>query len=393
MTYQGNCTLPEDLLAKIAEQGLEYLPELVRILVDSAMLAERQDYLQAKPYQRTPNRRGQANGFKPKTVVTRIGAIPFSVPQVRDGGFYPQALEKGIRSERALVLSLAEMYVQGVSTRKVAEITERLIGKAVSSSQVSRAAAELDTILESWRNQPIGEMVYLLLDARYEKVRQGGQVRDVAILIAVGIDSEGKRRILGISVSLGEHEVHWREFLKSLVARGLCGVRLIVSDDHQGLRAARQGVFGGVPWQRCNFHLQQNAMAYAPRQAMRVVIARDIRTVLQAADRGMAEANLKLIVQKYSKRIPRLSAWMEANLPEGLTVMEFPESHRRLLRTTNMIERLNREIRRRTRVVTIFPNVASCQRLISAILMEVDEEWQMGKRYLTFPKPEEEQTT
>ena len=174
MTYQGNCTLPEDMLAKLAEQGLEYLPELVRILIDNAMVAERQDYLQAEPYQRTPNRRGQANGFKPKTVLTRIGAIPFSVPQVRDGSFYPQALEKGVRSERALVLSLAEMYVQGVSTRKVAEITERLIGKAVSSSQVSRATAELDTILESWRNQPIGETVYLILDARYEKVRREG---------------------------------------------------------------------------------------------------------------------------------------------------------------------------------------------------------------------------
>ena len=301
MTYQGNCTLPEDMLAKLAEQGLEYLPELVRILIDNAMVAERQDYLQAEPYQRTPNRRGQANGFKPKTVLTRIGAIPFSVPQVRDGSFYPQALEKGVRSERALVLSLAEMYVQGVSTRKVAEITERLIGKAVSSSQVSRATAELDTILESWRNQPIGETVYLILDARYEKVRREGQVRDAAVLLATGVNREGKRRVLGVSVSLREHEIHWREFLKSLVARGLSGVRLIVSDDHQGLRAARQGVFGGIPWQRCQFHLQQNAMAYAPRQAMRAEIARDIRTVLQAADRGMAEANLKMVVQLHSE--------------------------------------------------------------------------------------------
>ena len=389
MTYQPDCTIPEDVQAKLIEQGLDFMPELIRILIDNAMIVERQQYLQAEPYQRTPERRGQANGFKQKTVTTRIGAIPFSIPQVRDGSFYPQVLDKGVRSERALIISLAEMYVHGVSTRKVAEITEALCGKAVSSSQVSRAAAELDSILESWRNQPLGEIGYLLLDARYEKVRQEGQVRDAAILIAVGVDLSGKRRILGVSVSLGEHEVHWREFLKSLVARGLCGVQLIVSDDHAGLRAARQNVFGGIPWQRCQFHLQQNAMAYVPRQAMRREVAGDIRTVLQAPDRAMAETNLKAIVQKYSKNIPRLSAWMELNLPEGWTVMALPEPHRRLLRTTNMVERLNLEIRRRTRVVTIFPNTDSCLRLVSALLMEVDEKWQMGKRYLTFSEGEQ----
>jgi putative transposase len=172
----------------------------------------------------------------------------------------------------------------------------------------------------------------LILDARYEKVRQEGQVRDAAILIAAGVDMEGKRRILGVSVSLGEHEDHWREFLKSLVARGLRGMRLIVSDDHAGLRAARQGVFGGIPWQRCQFHLQQNAMAYVPRQAMRGEVAREIRTVLQAPDRAIAEANLKALVLKYSKTVPRLSVWMEENIAEGLTVMGFPEAHRRLLR-------------------------------------------------------------
>lgn len=385
MTYQADCTLPEEIQTKLIEQGLDFMPELFRIMIDNAMIVERQQYLHAEPYQRTPERRGQANGFKQKTVSTRIGDIPFSIPQVRDGSFYPQALEKGVRSERALMISLAEMYVHGVSTRKVAEITEALCGKTVSSSQVSRAAAELDGILESWRNQPLGEIGYLLLDARFEKVRQEGQVRDAAVLIAVGVDLAGKRRILGVSVSLGEHEVHWREFLKSLVARGLCGVQLIVSDDHAGLRAARQNVFGGIPWQRCQFHLQQNAMAYVPRQGMRREVASDIRTVLQASDRTMAETNLKAIVQKYSKTVPRLSAWMELNLPEGLTVMELPEPHRRLLRTTNMVERLNLEIRRRTRVVTIFPNMGSCLRLVSALLMEVDENWQMGKRYLTFP--------
>lgn len=251
MAHQSELTLPADLLETIADQGLDALPELVRMLVNETMRIERQNYLAAAPYQRTAERRGHANGFKPKTVATRLGDIEFAIPQVREGGFYPQALEKGLRSERALNLALAEMYVQGVSTRKVATIVEQLCGSAVSSSQVSRAAARLDEVLTAWRNRPLGEVPYLFLDARYETVREGGQVRDLAILVAVGVTADGHRRVLGVSTSLGEQEVHWRTFLQSLVARGLGGVQLIISDDHPGLRAARQAVFGGVPWQRC----------------------------------------------------------------------------------------------------------------------------------------------
>jgi putative transposase len=388
MTYQTDFTLPSELLEQIATQGLDFIPELVRILVNAAMRAERENYLGAEPYQRSNERQGQANGYKPKTVQTRMGDITFAVPQVRESGFYPQALEKGQRSERALTLTLAEMYVQGVSTRKVKAVVEQLCGSGVSSSTVSRAATALDENLQAWRNRPVGEMIYLFLDARYEKVRQDGQIRDAAILIAAGVDRTGKRHLLGVSVSLGEQEIHWRTFLQSLVARGLCGTQLITSDDHAGLKAARIAVFGGVPWQRCQFHLQQNASAYVPRLDMRAEVAADLRTIFNAPDRPMAEAYLKKMVEKYAKSASRLADWMEKNIPEGLTVFAFPLKHQRKLRTSNPIERLNREIRRRTAVVSIFPNEASCLRLISAVLMEYDEEWQTGRVYMTFGSDE-----
>ena len=210
MTYQQDFTLPVEILEQISEQGFEFLPALIQLIVNAAMYAERQQYLQAAPYQRTPERRSYANGYKPKTVNTRVGKITFSVPQTRDGDFYPSALEKGLRSERALTLALAEMYVQGVSTRKVKAITEELCGVSVSSSQVSKASALLDEELEKWRNRSLGEYPYLYLDAHYEHVREDGQVRDLAVFTAIGVNLAGKREILGVSVSLSEHEVHWR---------------------------------------------------------------------------------------------------------------------------------------------------------------------------------------
>jgi putative transposase len=383
MTYQPDFTLPNEILEQVTDQGLDILPELIRIVFNTAMQAEREKYLGVAPYQRLPERRGHANGFKPKTVQTRIGDIQFDIPQVREGGFYPSALEKGLRSERALHLALAEMYLQGVSTRKVSAIIEQLCGSEVSSTQVSRATKLLDEVLEQWRDRPLGECRYLFLDARYEKVRENGQIRDAAVLIAAGVTPDGKRQILGVSVSLSEHEVHWRTFLQSLIVRGLCGVQLIVSDAHEGLRAARQAIFGSVHWQRCQFHLQQNAQAYVPRQELRAGVAAEIRTIFNAPDRVTAEMYLTRTMQQYSKSAPKLAAWVESNLPEGFRVFGFPRSHQRRLRTVNALERVNREIERRTRVVSIFPNEASCLRLISALLMEIDEAWQTGRIYLS----------
>ncbi len=384
MTYQPDCTLSPALLEQLATDGLDALPELIRIMINTAMHTERQLHLGVAPYERSSERQGYANGYKPKTVMTRVGDITFAVPQVRDGSFYPQALEKGLRSERALTLALAEMYVQGVSTRKVAAITEQLCGTAVSSTQVSRAAAQLDAVLDAWRTRPIGHSPYLYLDARYEKVRQDGQVRDAAVVVASGVKDTGHRQILGVSVSLGEHEVHWRSMLQGLVARGLSGVQLVVSDSHAGLQAARKAVLGGVPWQRCQFHLQQNAQAYVPRQDMQAAVAADIRTIFNAPNRVEADGLLTKMVHKYAPIAARLAQWMEVNIPEGLTVFAFPEAHRRLLRTTNGLERVNKEIRRRTRVVGIFPNETACLRLVSAITMEISDEWEAGNAYLTF---------
>lgn len=241
----------------------------------------------------------------------------------------------------------------------------------------------MDEKLAQWRNSPLGEIIYLFLDARYEKVRQDGQVRDAAVLIAVGVGPDGKRKVLGVSISLGEQEVHWRAFMESLVKRGLRGVQLITSDDHPGLKAARQAVFGGLPWQRCQFHLQKNAQAYIPRKEMQGEVAEDIRTIFNAPDRPTAERYLAETVKKYENTASRLASWMEQNLPEGLTVFSFPSAHRRLIRTTNGVERLNREIKRRTRVVGIFPNEAACLRLTSAVLMEISDEWEAGRVYLS----------
>jgi transposase-like protein len=382
MIYSTDCTLPKEYMEQLAGQGLDGLPDLVRLLVNEAMQIERENYLQAKPYERSEERQGHANGYKPKTVKTRVGEVTFDVPQVREGGFYPRSLEKGIRSERALLLTLAEMYVQGVSTRKVAAITERLCGIQISASQVSRATQQLDEELEIWRSRPLGEVEYLYLDARYEKVRQAGSVQDAAILMACGVKRDGKRSILGISVSLSEAEQHWQTFLEGLVKRGMCGVRLIVSDDHAGLEAARKAIFTGIPWQRCQFHLQQNAQAYIPRVGMRREVAEDIRTIFNAPDRETAEDYLKKAVKKYASVAPKLADWMEVNIPEGFTVFSFPRDHQRRLRTSNFLERLSQEIKRRTRVVRVFPNEKSCLRLISAILMEIGEEWEYGRLYL-----------
>lgn len=386
MTYrQSDLTLPVEFLEEIAAQGFDALPELIRTVMNEAMRMERQKYLGVAPYERSSKRQGHANGFKPHTAKTRVGEITLAVPQVREGGFFPQALEKGLRSERALTLALAEMYVQGVSTRDVTAIIEKLCGSSVSSSQVSRATQQLDETLTAWRQRPLGEIAYLFLDARYERVRRDGQICDAAILIAIGVDVSGHRRVLGVSVSLGEHEVHWRAFMQSLVERGLRGVQLIVSDSHAGLKAARQAVFGGVPWQRCQFHLQQNAQAYVPRKEMQAEVAADIRTIFNAPDRTTADQYLARTVQKYAKTASKLADWLEKNIPEGLTVFAFPAEHQRRLRTTNGVERLNREIDRRTTVVSIFPNEAACLRLISAILVETDEAWQTNKKYLSFP--------
>ena len=383
MAHQKHGNAFDDAMELLIENGFDGMADVLRILLNEAMKIEREDCLSAGAYQRTPDRKGYANGFKPKTVDTRIGRMTVDVPQVRgDVEFYPSALEKGCRSERALKVAIAEMYVKGISTRRVTGVLQKMCGLNISSMQVSRAAEILDEELDKWRNRKLGQYPYLILDAHYEKVRINGSVQSCAVFTAIGINTDGKREILGVSVSLSEAEVHWREFLKSLLDRGLHGVQLITSDAHSGLKAARQSLFNGVLWQRCQFHLQQNAQAYVPRKTMQKQVHDDIADVFAGPNGELAQERLKYYVEKYAVSAPQLSEWMEENLPEGLTVFQLPAKHRKRMRTSNSLERLHEEINRRTRVARLFPNEASLLRLVSAIEMEISEDWIAGKRYL-----------
>ena len=383
MAHRQDGNAFDDAMELLIENGFDGMADVLRILLNEAMKIERQDALSAGAYQRTPDRKGYANGYKPKTVDTRMGRMTVDVPQVRgDVEFYPSALEKGCRSERALKVAIAEMYVKGISTRRVTGVLEKMCGLEISSTQVSRAAKILDEELGKWRNRKLGEYPYLILDAHYEKVRINGSVQSCALFTAIGINTDGKREILGVSVSLSEAEPHWREFLKSLLNRGLHGVRLITSDAHSGLRAALQCLFNGVQWQRCQFHLQQNAQTYVPNRTMQKQVHDDIADVFAAPTGELAHTRLKYSVENYSRSAPQLSEWMEENLPEGLTVFQLPAKHRKRMRTSNSLERLHEEINRRTRVARLFPNEASLLRLVSAIEMEISEDWIAGKRYL-----------
>jgi putative transposase len=383
MTHQTQTTALDQITELLAEHGFDGLAQAVTVLLNEVMKIERSHALGAAPYQRSEQRTGHANGYKPKTLHTRLGPLTLEVPQTRGVDFYPSALEKGIRSERALKLAVAEMYIQGVSTRKVAAITEALCGLEVTSGEVSRAAQSLDSELEKWRGRPIGETPYLILDARYENVRHGGSVVPCAVLVAIGIDTKGKRSILGVSVSLSEAEAHWRDFLASLSGRGLHGVKLVVSDAHGGLKEALKARLTGVPWQRCQFHLVENALAFVPKTTMRKAVVASLRAIFDAPDRPEAERQSAIAVKKYRASAPKLADWLESNIPEGLAVFALPASHRRRLRTINMLERLNKELKRRTRVAGLFPNEASALRLVSAVAMEISEEWETNRKYLT----------
>ena len=384
--------VPREILEALIEEGTEAFRKVLEKLLNVAMGVERSEFLGAEPYERTRQRRGYANGYKDKKIATRVGELQLKIPQVRGLSFYPQSLEKGCRSEKALKLAVAEMYVMGVSTRKVSEITEQLCGTEISATQVSRVASLLDEELEKFRSRPLlGEYPFVYLDAHYEKVRVDGRVQDLAILKAIGVHACGHREVLGVSARLSEAEVHWRAFLENLASRGLKGVELIVSDDHAGLRAARRAVFPAVPWQRCQFHLSQNAQRFARRNQERRRIAQALRDIFNSPSLEDAEAMLKRKVQAFGETNQALSQWMEENVREGLTVHTFARGLHKRIRTVNALENLNKQIRRRTRVVGIFPHEASALRLISAVMAEIHDEWITGRRYLNLEDREEKE--
>jgi len=371
------------ILEHLISDGVKDLKPVIEILLNEAMKIERQEALKAAPYERSPERAGYANGFKDREYASRMGPLRIQIPQVRGLSFYPRCLEKGERCEKALKLAVAEMYIQGVSTRKVLAITEELCGFEISSTQVSRCAKLLDEELQKFRERPLtAKYAYVYFDAIYEKVRHDNSVIDMATLIAIGVTKEGKREILGISSRLSEAEVHWREFFEELQRRGLSGVLLFISDAHAGMRAARRAVFPTVKWQRCQFHMAQNAQSYAPKESMKTEVGESLRRIFHSCDYAAAQEEKRKCIERYKVSAPEFVKWLEDNVEEGLTCFSFPEAHRKRIRTVNGLERLNREIRRRTRVATLFPNVASCERLITAVLQGVHEEWITGKRYL-----------
>lgn len=387
-TDQQESTIFEQIAQALVLHGGDGVKQMLELVYNAVMKLERNHALGAEPYQRTEDRQGYANGFKDKALNTRMGTLELKVPQVRGLDFYPKCLDKGSRSERALKAAIAEMYVKGVSTRKVEAITKELCGLDVTATQVSRATKELDEEFEQFRNRSLGEYPYVYLDGTYFKVRYQGSVISMACLLAYGVDPEGKRHILGVSMSLSEAEVHWREFLTSLQLRGLRGVKLIISDDHAGLRNAREAIFPAVLWQRCQFHLSQNAQAYAHKRELRASIASAMRTIFAAPKLEIARHLIKETAAQFEQEAPQFSKWLEENAEEGLTVFHFPIAHQKRLRTTNSLERVNREIKRRVRVAVLFPNEASALRLVTGIVSEIHDEWITGKAYLNMTEDE-----
>ena len=383
----------ETMMEQLIANGSEDMASVFAGLFDLAMRIERERFLGAEHYERTPLRHGYANGTKPKRLDTPAGTMTVRVPKTagHDEPFYPQSLERGRRSTRAVMLAVAEMYVKGVSTRDAEAVMKEFGIESLSSSQVSRAAKLLDDELEAWRTRPLGEIRYLIVDARYEKVREGGVVRDAAVLSAIGIGPDERRRVLGVSCTVSEAEIHWRAFLESLLERGMRGVQFVVSDDHAGLRAARKAVLTGATWQRCQFHLAQNAIHHAPSLAIRKRIGAELRLIWNAPNLETATENLRRLVETYRDKSSKLAAWLEGNIPEGLAVFTLPEHHRRRLRTSNPIERaVQQEIKRRTQKVRVFPNEDSLERLVSAVLVEIDDKWNAAsKAYIKWEKQDD----
>jgi putative transposase len=376
------------VLEQLIADGPQEVAKIVTLLTNLAMRMERSQFLGADHYERGAARRGYANGYKSKKIDTPAGTLTLDVPKTSDSDepFYPQSLERGRRSCRAVMLAAAEMYVKGVSTRDVEKVFAEFGIESMSSAQVSRATALLDPELKAWRTRSLGRFRYLFLDARYEKTREHGVCDDCAVITAIGVGDDGRRRVLGVSIAKSEAEIHWRGFLDSLVARGLQGVEFITSDDHAGLKAARRAVLPGARWQRCQFHIAQNAIHHAPNIAVRAEIGRELRNVWNASSIEAAEAETKRLVGRYLQTAPKLAAWLETAVPEGLAVFKLPEDHRRRMRTSNPIERsIQQEIKRRTRKIRVFPNEASLERLVTAVLVEIDDKWIASTQpYLTW---------
>ena len=360
----------------------DFLKELLHEVIQEVLEAEMNDALGAQKGERTGDRLGYRSGYYPQTLITRVGKLELRVPQDRQGRFSTEVFERYQRSEKALVSALAEMYVQGVSTRKVKAITEELCGHSFSASAVSGVVKRLDEQLSQFAQRRLEEaFAYVILDARYEKVRESGSIRSRAVLVAIGIDWEGRRQVLGVELANRESASSWKDFLLTLRQRGLKGVELVVSDDHAGLRKAIAEVLPEAVWQRCYVHFLRNALDHLPRKGDDDCL-RELRWLYDRRDVNEARKDLAGWLKRWQDKYAKLCAWVEDNIGETLSFYSLPHGHHKHLKSTNMLERLNEEIKRRTRVVRIFPNEQSCLRLIRALAVETHENWIEAHRYL-----------
>ncbi|WP_043700522.1 IS256 family transposase [Tepidimonas taiwanensis] len=369
-------------LVELVAGERDLLKDLMREALQAVLEGEMTEFLGAAPGERTERRQGYRAGYYSRSLVTRIGKLELSVPRDRNGEFSTALFERYQRSEKALVAALAEMYVQGVSTRKVKAITEELCGHGFSASTISQINKGLDESLARFANRPLKEAYpYLILDARYEKVREVGVVQNQAVLVAIGINWEGQRQVLAVELANRESQSSWKDFLLKLKERGLAGVEFVVSDNHAGLKRAIGEVLPEAAWQRCYVHFLRNALDYLPRKADDDCL-QELRWLYDRRDHQEAQRDLAAWIGKWSGRYPKLVDWVEHNIGETLTFYRLPRQHHKHMKSTNMLERLNEEIKRRTRVVRIFPNAASCLRLIRALCVETHEAWLEDSRYL-----------
>jgi putative transposase len=376
--------LDTELAQEVLLDDPAFLRQIVERVVQQMLEAEMTEHVGAAPHERTDARKGHRNGYKPRTLRTRVGTLNLLVPQDREGTFSTRLFSRYQRNEKALVLALMEMYVEGVSTRKVKDITEELCGTSFSKSLVSSLAGSLDAELRAWRNRRLEGMAYpyLFVDARYEKARVGHGVVSQGVLVVSAVRQDGFREILAVEVADTESEATYQELFRSLKARGLKGVELVVSDDHEGLKVAVARHFQGTSWQRCQVHYARNLLGMVGAKK-RKELAADLRGVFAAPDKRSALELVSSVAEKWrGKGHEKVACHLEEHIEECLACLSFPESHRRRIRTTNGLERFNQELKRRTRVVRIFPNREACLRLVSALAVEQSEEWLTGRRYL-----------
>ena len=364
----------------LEEQDGDVLREGIRVLSQALMESEVAGLIGAERYERTGDRAGYRNGSRPRTWDTRVGTVELAIPKVRPGTYFPSLLQPRRRAEQALLGVVQEAYVHGVSTRKVDDLVKALGLDGMSKSEVSRICRELDPLVEAFRTRPItGEHPYVWLDATYHKVRIDGRVVSQATVVAIGVTREGDRQILGIDVGASEDRSFWTSFLRSLVKRGLAGVRLVISDAHEGLKQAIKTVLSGAAWQRCRVHFMRNLLALVP-QSLREPVAAIVRTIFAQPDHTSALNQLQKVADGLRKRLPAAATLLEDAAEDILAHKHFPDEHRRQLHSTNPLERLNKEIKRRSNVVGIFPNVRALVRLVGAILVEQDDEWTVAER-------------